>query len=206
MKHFFSLSLGMAALAGSAQFGTAPDFNVTDLDGNTHQLYADILDQGLIAVIDVCHVVRSLLEPPQFSRVAGIARSVRPRRHQPAARDVLRGRRIHHPGRHHGHRLGHVGRLDRRRDLPHCQREPALLGHEHLGTTWFPDGECDSSFDYEIVLDTYNLYSLEEQVDAINGADIDGIVLGVANTGDLARVAETLTCIPTLRTASLRWP
>ena len=54
MKHFFlSLSLGMAALAGSAQFGTAPDFNVTDLDGNTHQLYADILDQGLIAVIDV---------------------------------------------------------------------------------------------------------------------------------------------------------
>ena len=48
-----SLSLGMAALAGSAQFGTAPDFNVTDLDGNTHQLYADILDQGLIAVIDV---------------------------------------------------------------------------------------------------------------------------------------------------------
>ena len=54
MKHFLlSLSLGMAAMAGSAQFGTAPDFNVTDLDGNTHQLYADILDQGLIAVIDV---------------------------------------------------------------------------------------------------------------------------------------------------------
>ena len=36
-----------------AQFGTAPDFNVTDIDGNQHQLYADILDQGLIAVIDV---------------------------------------------------------------------------------------------------------------------------------------------------------
>ncbi|MGB1099979.1 MAG: TlpA family protein disulfide reductase, partial [Flavobacteriales bacterium] len=46
-------TFGLATLAAFAQFGTAPDFNVTDLDGNTHQLYADILDQGLIAVVDV---------------------------------------------------------------------------------------------------------------------------------------------------------
>ena len=46
-------TFGVATLTASAQFGTAPDFNVTDLDGNTHQLYADILDQGLIAVVDV---------------------------------------------------------------------------------------------------------------------------------------------------------
>ena len=54
MKKFaFSFALAISALAVHAQFGTAPDFNVTDLDGNTHQLYADILDQGLIAVVDV---------------------------------------------------------------------------------------------------------------------------------------------------------
>ncbi len=38
----------------NAQIGaTAPDFNVTDIDGNTIRLYADILDQGLVAVVDV---------------------------------------------------------------------------------------------------------------------------------------------------------
>jgi len=36
-----------------AQFGTAPDFTVTDINGNTHSLYADILDQGKIAVVQV---------------------------------------------------------------------------------------------------------------------------------------------------------
>lgn len=40
-------------LGASAQYGTAPDFSVTDLDGNQINLYADILDQGLIAVVDV---------------------------------------------------------------------------------------------------------------------------------------------------------
>lgn len=38
--------------ASFAQFGTAPDFTVTDLDGNTHHLY-DILDQGYVVVLDV---------------------------------------------------------------------------------------------------------------------------------------------------------
>lgn len=33
--------------------GTAHDFTVTDLDGNEISLYADILDQGLVAIVDV---------------------------------------------------------------------------------------------------------------------------------------------------------
>ena len=54
MKHLIlSLAFATSGLFAVAQFGTAPDFNVTDIDGNQHQLYADILDQGLIAVIDV---------------------------------------------------------------------------------------------------------------------------------------------------------
>ena len=47
---FFALALGSSM---HAQFGTAPDFTVTDINGNTHSLYADILDQGKIAVVQV---------------------------------------------------------------------------------------------------------------------------------------------------------
>lgn len=37
----------------NAQIGsTAPDFNVTDINGNSHNLY-EILDAGYIAIIDV---------------------------------------------------------------------------------------------------------------------------------------------------------
>ena len=52
-----SLSLRWAQCLSPFHFGTTPDFTVTDIDGNTHELYADILDQGLIAVVDVCNVV-----------------------------------------------------------------------------------------------------------------------------------------------------
>ena len=43
------LSLAMAALAGTAvaqlpDYGVAPNVTITDLDGNSHNLY-DILDQ-----------------------------------------------------------------------------------------------------------------------------------------------------------------
>ena len=54
MKQLIVLAaLATSTLLANAQFGTAPDFNVTDIDGNQHQLYADILNQGLIAVVDV---------------------------------------------------------------------------------------------------------------------------------------------------------
>ena len=45
-------SFGLTGVA-MGQYGTAPDFTVTDIEGNTHQLYADILDQGKIAVVQI---------------------------------------------------------------------------------------------------------------------------------------------------------
>lgn len=39
------------AFAVSAQMGTAHDFTVTDIDGNTHDLY-DILDQGYVVIVE----------------------------------------------------------------------------------------------------------------------------------------------------------
>ena len=47
------LALSAAPFATLAQQGTAPDFTVTDINGNTHELYADILDQGKIAVVQI---------------------------------------------------------------------------------------------------------------------------------------------------------
>jgi len=38
--------------SASAQFGTAPDFTVTDINGNEHNLY-EILDSGKIVILDV---------------------------------------------------------------------------------------------------------------------------------------------------------
>lgn len=52
MKKFLTWMAGALLTLGiNAQ--TAPDFSVVDLDGNTINLYEDILDQGIIAVIDV---------------------------------------------------------------------------------------------------------------------------------------------------------
>lgn len=55
MKKLLLLAaIALNAFNANAQIGaTAPDFDVTDLNGNQIKLYQDILDQGLIAVIDV---------------------------------------------------------------------------------------------------------------------------------------------------------
>lgn len=57
MKRQLLSILGIAAgLSVSAQLAdgsTAPDFTSTDLDGNTHSLYADYLDQGKVVILDI---------------------------------------------------------------------------------------------------------------------------------------------------------
>ena len=188
MKHFFlSLSLGMAALAGSAQFGTAPDFNVTDLDGNTHQLYADILDQGLIAVIDVSatwcgpcwnlhnsHALQELHEAYGPDGTNQLRVMFYEGDGSTTLDDIM------------GTGSATLGDWTDGVTYPIVNESPLSLDMNIWAPLGFPTVNVIRPSDYEIVLDTYNLYSLEEQVDAINGADIDGIVLGVANTGDLA--------------------
>ena len=87
---------------------------------------------------------------------------------------------------------------------PIVNESPLSLDMNIWAPLGFPTVNVIRPSDYEIVLDTYNLYSLEQQVDAINGADIDGIVLGVANTGDLA-AGPGHRGAPTLQTASLQW-
>lgn len=50
-KLLLSITLGISSLATMAQMGTATDFTITDIEGNTHHLY-DILDQGYVVVLD----------------------------------------------------------------------------------------------------------------------------------------------------------
>ncbi len=52
------------------QSNLAPDFTITDSDGNTHQLYADYLNQGKTVLIEVffttcppCNAIAPLMEP-----------------------------------------------------------------------------------------------------------------------------------------------
>jgi len=48
-----TLSIFFCATSFGQVGATAPDFTVTDINGNEISLYADILDQGLIALVDV---------------------------------------------------------------------------------------------------------------------------------------------------------
>jgi len=52
-KILFSLTAVITVLSINAQVGTtAVDFTVTDINGNEISLYADILDQGYVAILD----------------------------------------------------------------------------------------------------------------------------------------------------------
>jgi len=57
MKKIFTLVLGVClSIGASAQIGAvAPDFTVTDIDGNSHTLY-EYLDDGKVVILDVSAV------------------------------------------------------------------------------------------------------------------------------------------------------
>ena len=198
MKHLIlSAALAFPTLLASSQFGTAPDFNVTDIDGNQHQLYADILDQGLIAVVDVsatwCGPCWSLHDSHALQEL-----------HEAYGPDGTNQLRVifyeadggttmadleGNTGSTQGNWLDGV-------TYPIVNESPVTLNMNIWAPIGFPTVNVIRPSDYEIVLDTWNLYSFDEQVDAINGANIDGIELGVVSTNDLNNVARDLTVFP----------
>ena len=198
MKHLIlSTALAIPALMATAQFGTAPDFNVTDIDGNQHQLYADILDQGLIAVVDVSttwcgscwglhssHALQDLHEaygPDGTNQLRVIFYEA------DAATSLADVQGT--GGNTQGDWTDGV-------TYPIVNESPVTLNMNIWAPFGYPTVNVIRPSDYEIVLDTYNLYSLEEQVAAINGANFDGIELGVVSTNDLSEVSRELTVFP----------
>ena len=188
MKQFaFLASLLCVTLGASAQFGTAPDFTVTDLDGNEHQLYADILDQGLIAVVDVS----ATWCPPCWSLHSSHALQDLHEAYGPDGTNQLR---VIFYEADANTTLADVqgtggntqGDWTEGVTYPIINESPLSLDLNIWAPLGFPTVNVIRPSDYEIVLDTWNLLSFEAQVDAINGANIDGIVLGVANTTEVA--------------------
>lgn len=180
-------TFGVATLAASAQFGTAPDFNVTDLGGNTHQLYADILDQGLIAVVDVS----ATWCPPCWSLHNSHALQDLHEAYGPDGTNQLRVIFYEADATTtladvQGTGGNTQGDWTEGVTYPIINESPLTLDLNIWAPLGFPTVNVIRPSDYEIVLDTWNLLSFDAQVDAINGANIDGIVLGVANTSEVA--------------------
>lgn len=192
-----SLALGAMSFAAFAQFGTAPDFTVTDIDGNTHSLYADILDQGLIAVVDVsttyCSTCWALHEsgalqdlheaygPDGTNQLRVIFYEADPTTDMNALQGIS------------GSTFG-----DWTYGVTHpiVNESPLTLSMSVWAPFGTPTVNVVRPSDREIVLDTYNLFSVQQQVDAINGADIDGIVLGVVGTEEIAADESRMTVFP----------
>ena len=192
-----SMAMAFSGLLASAQFGTAPDFSVTDIDGNSHQLYADILDQGLIAVVDVS----ATWCPPCWSLHSSHALQELHEAYGPDGTNQLRVIFYEADGNTTMDDLeGNTGAtqgdwLDGI-TYPVINENPVTLNMDIWAPQGFPTVNVIRPSDYEIVLDTWNLLSFEGQVDAINGANIDGIELGVVSTDEIDGSALALEVYP----------
>ena len=198
MKHLIlSLAFATSGAFAIAQFGTAPDFNVTDIDGNQHRLYADILDQGLIAVVDVsatwCSACWNLHNSHALQEL-----------HEAFGPDGTNQLRVifyeSDDGTTmadlEGNTAGSEGNWLEGVTYPIVNENPITLDMAIWSPFGTPTVNVVRPSDREIVLDMWNLLSFDEQVDAINGANIDGIELGVVSTNDLSDVARDLTVFP----------
>ena len=164
--------------ATSAQFGTAPDFTVTDIDGNTHSLYADILDQGLIAVVQVsatwnpfCWSLHSSQALELLNQSFGPqgTNQLRVIFYEADANTTLDD--IQGTGSNtHGDWTEGIS-------FPIVNESPLSLDLEVWAPLGFPTVNVIRPSDYEIVLDTWNILSFEGQAAAINSANIDGVSL-----------------------------
>ena len=180
----FALCLVLLALiaepfATHAQQGTAPDFTVTDINGNTHELYADILDQGKIAVVQI---VATWCPPCWNLHVTGALQEL----HEafgPDGTDQLRvivyeADPLTTLADLNGTGGNTVGNWTAGVTHPMVNESPITLDMSIWRPFGYPRVNVVRPSDREIVLDTRNELSFQAQTDAINAASIDGIVLG----------------------------
>ena len=198
MKTFsLSLAFGTMSMVVSAQFGTAPDFTVTDIDGNTHSLYADILDQGLIAVVEVSSTwCGNCWNLHQSGAMQALHES-----HGPDGTNQLRV--IFYEADPNtdlnalqGISGSTIGDWTEGVTYPMVNESPLTLNMNVWAPFSTPVVNVVRPSDREIVLDLFNVFSVEAQVEAINGADIDGIVLGTVDAAELEAPEPTVTVFP----------
>ena len=147
----------------SAQLGTAPDFTVTDIDGNTHSLYEDILDQGLIAVVEVSATWCS----PCWSLHGSQALELLNQSFGPQGTNQLRV--IFYEGDAsttmddiQGSGSNTQGDWTEGISFPIVNESPLSLDLNVWAPLGFPTVNVIRPSDYEIVLDTWNILSFDE--------------------------------------------
>ncbi len=183
MKKLVLQTLSIFFCANSfGQIGaTAPDFTVTDINGNEISLYADILDQGLIALVDVSatwcgpcwnlhqsHVLRDL----HNTYGAGGSNQLRVVFYEGDANTTLNDLNGN-TGSSQGNWL-----LDT--PYPVVNESPLSLNLNIWAPDGFPTLNVIRPSDKKIMADTWNILTLNGQVDAIENAT--GITLTPAGT------------------------
>lgn len=183
-KQLLSLAALFTVLTASAQFGTAPNFNVVDIDGNTINLYDDILDQGMIAVVDVS----ATWCPPCWSLHQSHALEDLHQAYGPNGTNQLRV--IFYEGDPgttladlQGSTQGTMGNWLEGTSYPFVNESPLSLNLNIWAPLGFPTVNIVRPGDYEIVADTWNILTFEGQVNAINNANT-GITLGAVNVAE----------------------
>lgn len=173
------VAASLLATTASAQLGTAPDFTVTDIEGNTYSLYEDILDEGKIAVVQIA----ATWCPPCWSlHLTGALQEL----HEafgPDGTDQLRVI-IYEADPNttladlDGTGSNTTGNWTAGVTHSIINESPLQLDMGIWRPFGYPTINVVRPSDREIVLDTRNAPSFQAQFDAINGANIDGIVLG----------------------------
>jgi len=164
----------------SQSFGeTAPDFTVTDLDGNEISLYADILDQGIIAIVDVsatwCGPCWSLHESHVLQELHEV--------YGPNGTNQVRV--IYYEGDADtsdaammGEGSDTIGDWTDGVTYPLVNESPLQLDLNLWAPLGFPTVNVIDPSSYTFVADPWNVFTLEGQVDAINES-VDGITLDI---------------------------
>lgn len=188
-KQILAFASLLAGTGSFAQFGTAPDFSVVDLDGNTINLYADILDQGMVAVVDVSATWCS----PCWSLHQSHALEDLHQAYGPNGTNQLRV--IFYEGDANttltdlqGTGNSTLGNWLEGSSYPFVNESPLSLNLNIWAPLGFPTVNIVRPGDYEIVADTWNILSFEGQVNAINNANT-GITLGAVNVAETAAEA-----------------
>lgn len=185
MKKLLLSALSLALSVHSfAQIGaTAPNFNVTDINGNQHRLYEDILDLGLIAVVDVsatwCGPCWSLHQSNVLKQLH--------EQYGPNGSNQLRV--IFYEGDPNtglnalqGTGGNTAGDWITGTPFPIVNESPLSLNLNIWAPDGFPTVNIVNPSDKKIVADTWNVFSLSGQVNAISSATgINLITVGVSD-------------------------
>jgi len=184
MRKLILFAFLAATFSVNAQIGaTAPDFTVTDMDGNTHNLY-EILDQGIIAVVDVSATWCS----PCWTLHESHALTDLHEQHGPGGSNSVRVLFYEGDAQTDDAAMGGTGNTQgdwlTGTPYPMINESPLTLDLNIWAPLGFPTVNVIRPSDRQIVADTWDILTVEGQIDAIEAST--GIALGVEDVVEAA--------------------